>query len=372
MSRVLPRLLAALVIVGAGLVAAPAAHAGASPVQRSVDALVSRDGFPGVLASVRQPDGRTRNYTAGVADLRTGAKMPVDGRVPIASNTKMFTATVVLQLIGEGKVGLDTPVETYLPGVVRGPGIDGRTITVRHLLQQTSGLPDYDEQILADFPEGLNTYYEPYELLRAAFATKPQSAPGATFFYSNTNYILAGLVAQKASGRPIGELITERIIEPLGLRGMYWPAEGETTIRGTHPRGYLPADPPVDITEADPSQGWSAGALIGRPSDINRFLAALLGGRLLAPAQLAQMKKTVPAPDFDTVGGSRYGLGLATFALSCGGFAWTHGGTAPGYLTVVGITASGKAATVAVNSMAPNTDANQRLEQSLDTALCRG
>jgi D-alanyl-D-alanine carboxypeptidase len=84
------------------------------------------------------------------------------------------------------------------------------------------------------------------------------------------------------------------------------------------------------------------------------------------------MKKTVAAPGFDTVGGSRYGLGLATFALSCGGFAWTHGGNAPGYVTVVGITASGKAATVAVNSMARDTDANRRLERSLDIALCRG
>jgi D-alanyl-D-alanine carboxypeptidase len=115
-----------------------------------------------------------------------------------------------------------------------------------------------------------------------------------------------------ASGRPIGELITE----PLGLRGMYWPAEGETTIRGTHPRGYLPADPPVDITESDQSPAWSAGALVGRPSDVNRFLAGLLGGRLLAPAQLAEMKKTVAAPGFDSVGGSQYDLGLATFALT--------------------------------------------------------
>ncbi|MCA2218139.1 serine hydrolase domain-containing protein [Jidongwangia harbinensis] len=364
-----------------GALTVPAAHAQLTPkhrpdaVQQSVDRLVSVDKFPGVMASVRQADGRVRNYTAGVADLKTRAKMPVDGRVRIASNTKMFTATVVLQLVGEGKVKLDEPVETYLPGVVRGDGIDGRKITVRHLLQQTSGLEDYDDGMIGDdFVGALKRYYEPYDLLDIAFAIKPKSQPGEKFLYSNTNYVLAGLVAQKASGRPIGELITKRIIEPLGLRHTYWPAEGDMTIRGTHPRGYVPpmnGSPAIDITETDTSGGWAAGALTGTPSDLNRFLAALLGGKLLKPAQLKEMKKTVDAPGFDTVGGSRYGLGIATFKLSCGGVAWTHGGTAPGYITAAGVTAAGKAATVATNSLYPSEESPKHVEQSLDTALCR-
>jgi D-alanyl-D-alanine carboxypeptidase len=368
-------------VVLAGLLAAPAAHAELTAgkprpdaVQQSLDRLVSVDKFPGALASVRQANGRVRNYTAGVADLKTGAKMPVDGRVRIASNTKMFTATVVLQLVGEGKVKLDEPVETYLPGVVRGPGIDADKITVRHLLQQTSGLQDYDDVIFDPFIEALGTYFEPYELLDVAFAKKPDSAPGEKFVYSNTNYILAGLIVQKVTGRPVGEQITERIIEPLGLRDTYWPAEGETTIRGAHPRGYFPAvegEPAVDITESEPSGGWAAGALIGTPSDVNRFLAGLLGGKLLKPAQLAEMQKTVDAPGYDTVGGSRYGLGIATFNLSCGGFAWTHGGIAPGYVTSVGITSSGKAATIAVTSLIASEEPARHLDQALDTALCR-
>jgi D-alanyl-D-alanine carboxypeptidase len=325
------------------------------------------------MASVRQADGRVRNYTAGVADLTTSRRMPVDGRVRIASNTKMFTATVLLQLVGEGKVELDRPVETYLPGVVRGEGIDGREITVRHLLQQTSGLADYDDEIFADFLNALHTYHEPHDLLRVAFAKKPETRPGSTFVYSNTNYILAGLIVQEVTGRPVGEQITRRIIRPLGLRGTYWPADGETSIRGAHPRGYFPAvegKAPVDITESEPSGGWAAGALVGPPSDINRFLAALLGGKLLAPAQLAEMQRTVDAPGFDTVGGSRYGLGLATFKLSCGGFAWTHGGIAPGYVTYVGIAPSGRAASIAVTSMVAEQAAAEHLDKSLDTALC--
>ncbi|BCJ55499.1 serine hydrolase [Actinoplanes sp. NBRC 14428] len=364
----------------AGAAPAPALAAAAAhgqhrdALQRSLDGLVADDGFPGVLASVRESNGKTRTYTAGVSDLRTKAKVPENGRVRIASNTKMFTATVVLQLVGEGKIALDEPVETYLPGVVRGEGIDGRRITVRQLLQQTSGLPDYDEVLFKDFVNALDTYYEPDDLLRVAFAAEPESQPGEKFVYSNTNYILAGLVAQKVSGRPIGELITKRIIEPLGLRDTYWPGEGERTIRGPHPRGYFPAvdgKPAIDITRSEPSAGWSAGGLIGTPADLNRFFAGLLGGKLLAPAQLAEMKKTVDAPGFDTVGGSRYGLGLATFKLSCGGFAWTHGGIAPGYVTVDGITASGKVATVAVTSLITTEKAAKDVDAALDTALCK-
>lgn len=123
--------------------AAAAAAAGPDAVQQSLNALVRDDGLPAALASVQDRDVRTRTYTAGLGDLATGSKVPRDGQVRIGSNTKTFVAVVVLQLVGEGKIGLDTMVDDYLPGLVRGEGIDGRHITVRHLLQQTSGLPNY-------------------------------------------------------------------------------------------------------------------------------------------------------------------------------------------------------------------------------------
>ncbi|MEE1781358.1 serine hydrolase, partial [Streptomyces sp. SP17BM10] len=107
----------------------------------SLNALVKDDGLPAALATVKGSDGRTRNYTAGVGNLATRAKVPVDGQIRIGSNTKTFTAVVVLQLVAEGKIDLDTSVDTYLPGLLRGDGIDGRNITVRQLLQHTSGLP---------------------------------------------------------------------------------------------------------------------------------------------------------------------------------------------------------------------------------------
>ncbi|GAA2403695.1 serine hydrolase domain-containing protein [Actinomadura vinacea] len=368
---------------------ANSAHAGAPPalaanstrtpatadrVQQSLDKLVQSE-YPGALAAVRGRDGRTRHYTAGVGDVKTKAKVPVNGRVRIASNTKMFTATVVLQLVGEGKVELDAPIEKYLPNLVRGDGIDGRKITVRQILQHTSGLADYDEEIMQGFPESRHTYYEPRELLDVGMGKKALFAPGKGWSYSNTNYILAGLLIQKVTGRPVAEEITRRVIDRAGLRQTYWPAVGDQTIRGPHPKGYFaakPGEPWVDVTDIDPSTAWAAGQLISTPSDVNAFLTSLLGGGLLKPRQLEQMKTTVAAPDFDVTGGARYGLGIGTFKLSCGGFAWTHGGNAPGYSTMNAVTGDGRAATVAVTALPTSLPAAQHHAAALDTALCAG
>ncbi|MEU7829752.1 serine hydrolase domain-containing protein [Nonomuraea sp. NPDC049129] len=369
-SRLALAAVAVAALSGLGLSATPAS-ADTDAVRKSLDALVKVDKYPAALAAVRGRDGRTRNYTAGVGDLETKAKVPVDGQVRIASNTKMFTATVVLQLVGEGKIDLDSKVEKYLPKVVHGKGVDGREITVRQLLQHTSGLADYDDVLIKDYLAIQHTHYEPRELVDAGLTSK--NSPSHGWSYSNTNYILAGLIAQKVTGRPIGEQITQRIIEPLGLRKTYWPALGDQSIRGPHPKGYYAAksgDPYTDVTTMDPSMAWAAGQLISTPTDLNRFMGALLGGKLLEPEQLKQMKTTVDAPGFDSVGGSRYGLGLATFKLSCGGFAWSHGGSAPGYATANAITDDGRAATIAVTALPTELSAFKHFEAALDTALC--
>lgn len=333
------------------------------PVQQALDALVRDDHFPGALAAVREPGGRTRDYTAGVGDLATGARVPVNGQVRIASNTKMFTSTVVLQLVGEGKIGLDDSVEKYLPGIVHG-------ITVRQLLQQTSGLPDYDDVLITDYFKVQHTFYEPRQLVDAALTRPPLFAPGAGWSYANTNYVLAGLIVQQVTGRPIGEEITRRIIDRLGLRETYWPVAQD--IRRAHPHGYWPdaEGRPVDVTEMEPSMGWAAGQLISTPRDLNAFMTALLGGKLLRRAQLSAMKTLVDAPDFDTTGTARYGLGLATFDLSCGGVAWNHGGNAPGYITRNAITDDGRVATVVVTGPAMSLPAAEHVEKAVDTALC--
>ncbi|MFI6055143.1 serine hydrolase domain-containing protein [Streptomyces violascens] len=347
----------------------PPAQAQASPpIQQRLNALVTSDGFPAALAAVQDRQGHTRNYTAGVADLTTRAKVPVDGQVRIGSNTKTFTAVVVLQLVGEGKIGLDATVDTYLPDLVRGDGIDGRHITVRQVLQQTSGLPSYTND------DDLEPrYYEPRDLLDRALKHKADFAPGAKWEYSNTNYVVAGLIVQRVTGRPLAAEIDRRIIKKIGLRHTYFPAPGDPTIREPHPKGYAqdaPGAPLSDITDMDPSWAWAAGQLISTNSDLNRFFSALLeNGRLLPEAQLKQMRTTVPA-GAPFAPNTRYGLGLLSTPLSCGGVYWGHGGSFPGYETRGGATDKGRAANVAVTLQPADPKAMPRVEALVDKALC--
>ncbi|WP_018565894.1 serine hydrolase domain-containing protein [Streptomyces sp. PsTaAH-124] len=361
---------------GLALIAMAPTAASAAPrpdaVQQRLDALVQKDGMPAALATVKGRDGRSRTYTAGVGDLATGSRVPVDGQIRAGSNTKAFTAVVVLQLVAEGKIGLDASVDTYLPGLVHGDGIDGRHITVRQLLQHTSGLPDYMEApALSDFTTIQYRYFEPRELLDGALAQKARFAPGTRWEYSNTNYLVAGLLIQKVTGRPYGEEVTQRVIDRIGLRHTYVPATGETALREPHPHGYLnsgPDAPLIDYTAMDSSMAWSAGAVVSTNTDLNTFYSALLAGRLLPAAQLAQMRTTVPA---ELLGpGVRYGLGIQSRPLTCGGLVWGHGGTSVGYRTRGGVTEDGRAVDIAVTTV-PDGPAADHLTDAVDAALCR-
>ena len=362
---------AAALGTGIGVTAAmmPNASLAARPdaVQNGLNALVRPDGVPAALASVIGPGGKVRTYTAGVADLATGAKVPRDGQVRIGSNTKVFTAVVALQLVGEGKISLDAPIDTYLPGLVRGDGIDGRAITVRQLLQQTSGLPNYSNFLSEDI-----RYYQPRDLLDAALQHKADFAPGAKWEYSNTNYLLAGLIIEKVTGHALPVEIDQRVIQRIGLRHTYFPNPGEVTIRESHPEGYnqdSPGRPLVDATQWDPSWAWSAGQMVSTNTDLDRFFTELLKpGRLLPKAQLDQMRTTVPAAS-PFPAGTGYGLGLLSTPLSCGGVYWGHGGSMTGYETRGGATDDGRSANVAV-TMQPGKATQEGMDRIVDTALC--
>ncbi|MEU8954110.1 serine hydrolase domain-containing protein [Streptomyces sp. NPDC048518] len=356
-------------ILASGALTPPAAAGGgrADPVQRGLSALVGAGGSPGALAGVVGRDGRTRDYTAGVGDVVSGAGVPRDGRVRVGSNTKAFTAVVVLQLVAEGRVRLDDPVDAYLPGLVRGHGNDGRAITVRHLLQQTSGLPNYSAYLGEEV-----RYFAPRELVDIALRHESESEPGKTWKYSNTNYVLAGLIVEKVTRHSLAEEMERRVIGPAGLRHTYFPAPRDATIRGPHPKGYYRASadaPLLDVTETDPSWGWAAGQLISTDSDLNRFFTALLDGDLLPRAQLAEMRRTVPAEE--TFGpGARYGLGLVSKPLPCGGLYWGHGGSFPGYETRGGATEDGRAANVAVTRQLDDEADRARVDRVVESALC--
>ncbi|OIJ90411.1 serine hydrolase domain-containing protein [Streptomyces colonosanans] len=362
---------AAVGVMTVGALASPAASAAPASkthsVPKGLNQLVREDGVPAALASVQDRHGHTRTYTAGVGDVATGAKVPRDGQVRIGSNTKTFTAVVVLQLVAEGKVELDASVDTYLPGLLRGDGIDGRRITVRQLLQHTSGLPNYVNYLSDDI-----RFYEPGELLDLALKHEAHFAPGAKWEHNNTNYLVAGLLVQKVTGHTVAEQIDQRIVRRLGLRHTYFPAPGDATIRERHPKGYYQesaGSPLVDATEWDPSWAWAAGQMISTNSDLNRFFRALLSGRLLPKAQLDQMRTTVSAT-YPFPAGARYGLGLVSRPLSCGGVYWGHGGSMTGYETRGGITGNGRAANVAVTTQ-PSQTTKEHMDSVVDTALCR-
>ena len=341
--------------VAADTAATPAtATATATPnpvVQKQLDGLVER-GFPAALASLTQPDGGHEDYVSGVGNIDSGEDVPVDGEVRIGSNTKMFTAVVVLQLVEQGLVELDAPVENYLPGLIRGEGIDGAGITVRQLLQHTSGLPEYTNELAADLKKIQHSYMSPRDLLDLALAQPAHSAPGAQWEYSNTNYVVLGLLVEKMTQRPLFEEVTTRIIEPLGLNSTYFPAVGEQEFRGEHPSGYhMDADgKQFDATTLDPSWAWAAGQIIASPSDLNEFTRAVLDGRLLNQESLTEMQKTVPS-DGTLWPGAEYGLGLEKYPLSCGGNIWGHGGDIHGYETRNGVAEDGTAFAVAVTSL---------------------
>lgn len=347
-------------------------------LQAGVDA-VMETGTVAVVAQSTGPRG-TRYATGGVADQTTGERVRSDDRFRIASTTKTFVATVVLQLVGEARLSLDDTVERWLPGVVSGNGNDGRALTVRQLLQHTSGLYDYT----ADLPEfttksgylaGRYTTWTPEQLVATAMRHAPNFTPGAGWSYSNTNYIVAGMIVEKITGHTWNQEVTSRIIRPLGLHDTLAPTTNPW-IPGPHLHGYSTfgeAGSAIDVAPFNPSAGGAAGAMISTTADLSRFYRALLGGRLLRPAQLAAMKTTVRAPELDPAwAGVRYGLGLMEIPLSCGGTYFSHGGDIAGYTTRNGVSPDGRRAVVLNASGDGSADSSTQQAQNdlIDSELC--
>ncbi len=340
-------------------------HAG---VRAYLRRLTSDDGVPGALAEVRDRRG-SAVLTSGVADVDSQAPVHRDSRFRIGSMTKMFTATTVLQLVEEGDVRLDAPVERYLPGVVRGHGNDGRKITVRQLLQHTSRLPDFLDYLQPrDIVADPLAHHDPRDLVALALQHPPVDKPGTNWDYSNTNYLLAGMIIERVTGHTYADEVHERIVRPLRLRETYVPSE--TTIRGPHPRGYAQPGkdaPLVDITRIDPSIGGAAGGIVSSGTDLNTFLAALLGGDLLQPAELREMTRTQPTGGD---GDRAYGLGLESRSLPGGGRYWGHSGDFLGYETMAGATVDGRQATVMANLGPGSSDAqSDHIRAAVETAL---
>jgi D-alanyl-D-alanine carboxypeptidase len=318
-------------------------------LQRQLDGVVEA-GAPGVVGLVRTGE-RTWQGASGLGDLRARRPARAGDRFRIGSVTKSFVATVVLQLVGEGRLGLDDHLERWLPGLVPG----GEQSTARQLLQHTSGLYNYTD----DLPEPPRRF-RPRELVAIATGHEPLLAPGTQFSYSNTNYILAGLLVERVTGQPLAAQLQQRILQPLGLGDTELPTT-QRALAGPHVRGYAPPDEDwrvsdgpgglVDVTEMDTSWAWAAGAMVSTTTDLARFYQALLGGQLLTPELLKQMRTTVDASQAGH--GTRYGLGLEVLRLGCGVELWGHGGSLEGYGTTAFSTPDADRQLVMVTNLQP-------------------
>ncbi|WP_020668141.1 serine hydrolase domain-containing protein [Amycolatopsis nigrescens] len=365
----------AIVVVPCPAQAAPVAEDSHALTQRKLDDLVG--GSPGAPGGevVAGDHHRTWQVTSGTTEVGAQRTFQRADHVQIGSYTKTFVSTVVLQLVAEGRVRLDAPIERYLPGLVDGNGYDGNTITVRQILQHTSGIADY----LTPLPHHGGLYnpllhqrtWMPAELVREALTERPHFPPGTRWEYSNTNYTIAGMLVEKVTGRGVGDEITNRIIRPLGLAHTSYPAAGHKAMPAPHVNGYIGVRALgvwIDVTEAlnEPSYMGAAGSMVSTPDDMTAFAQALADGRLLPPAEMAEMTRFMPITVDQKADG--YGLGLYQLRLSCGGEAIGHYGGTAGFGEVTMATADGRHATVVVNSPLPALNAD--MTTVVDAALC--
>jgi D-alanyl-D-alanine carboxypeptidase len=335
----------------AGAAAAPSGHQMAvapaphridpGELRRLLDQVVAA-GAPGAAALVRNEHG-VQQAGSGLADLRTGRPMRPGLNYRVASVTKPFVATVVLQLVAEGKLSLSDTVERWLPGILP----YGDQVSVRELLNHTSGVPEYLLVPLLELYEsrqGRFRSWTPRELVALAADQPPLFRPGTTHSYSNTNYVLAGLIVEAATGRTLGQELKRRIIRPLRLGDTFFPVN-RPDIPGRNAHGYsLPLGdqgpvldgPLLDFTVYNPSLAWAAGNLVSDLDDLARFFRALLAGRLLPPGLLSEMTTTVPIGQ-----GAGYGLGLLVLQTPCGRLVG-HDGGIPGFITIVLSTEDGR------------------------------
>ncbi len=350
--------LAALASAGCGN---QAAHAPPG-VRAGLGALV-HGGAPGAVLFVRHgPESYT--IAAGVSDTAHRTPMRTGDTFRIGSITKSYTAALVMRLVAQGRIALDDPVSRYRPGLVP----NGGHISIGELLSHTSGLYNYtdDPAFVAPYLAGdLHHSWRPRELVALATAHPPLFAPGARYSYSNTNFVLLGLVLEEVTGATYGRQLRDHILRPLGLGSTSLPTDNGSppTARGYYSAGG--ASPPEDVTQLVSSFAWSAGAIVATGEDVADFYRALLAGRLVPQLQLDRME------DASGTNG-RYGLGLVPALLSCGP-AYGHNGNYPGYFVLAAGSDDGARQVVLLVNADPtmlSEAAVREMSQLFDDAFC--
>ncbi len=320
----------------------------ARDLQPQIEELMSELRVPGALIYVDVPGEGTWSTALGTDDLATNAPMKPEDHFRVGSNTKTFTGTVILQLVDEGKLGLDDPVSEYQPEVP-----NGENITIRQLLNMSSGLYNYsdDEAFNETLDEEPDKVWAPEEVIEIGFQHDPYFAPGEGFHYSNTNTVLLGMMVEQITGRPLEQEFQERLFDPLGMTGTLLPQRSSAAIPEPYSHGYMyqtnvedlstsvlegeeaeqadaSAGTPNDVTDANPSWGWAAGAGISTLRDLQIWVKALATGELLSPeTQKERLTYVSPAPSPE----ANYGLAVADFVGFIG-----HDGQIPGYNSFMG------------------------------------
>jgi len=301
----------------------PASPGADDPVAAAFEQTAAALGVPGAFALVRTPEGE-RGYAYGTTELGAASPPTEDTRFRIASNTKVFTGTVILQLVDEGRIALDDPISAYRDGIP-----NGDAITIEMLLAMRSGLADYTDtpEFAAAVDADPTRHWSPEELVALATARPARSAPGTEFHYANVNTVLLGELIEQLEGEPLARVFQERLLDPLGLDGTSYP-DGETGIPAPSSHGYLYGDPgaavadeapadagdagdeaagaPHDVTTLDPSMAGASGAIVSTARDMADWIEAVVDGGLLS----AETQEARDAA-FQAIGpGSAYGLAL--------------------------------------------------------------
>ena len=320
-------------------------------------------GATGVSALVDDGHGVGR-FAVGSARLDPPLALRPADQFRVGSITKTAVSVVALQLAEQGRLSLRDSIESWLPHVVP----NGSAITLRMLLNHTSGIFNYtdDQDFFATVLAHPYRHWSPRELVDVATSHPPVFAPGTDWSYSNTNYILVGLVLQKATGKSVADLVQQRVIRPLHLENTY--LAGTAGFRSRFAHGYAPpgllGDGYVDLSRWSPSWAWAAGALVSNAPDLARFYQSLLSGRLLSRAMLHQMTTTVSAAP-----GLGYGLGIFTADTPCGTI-WGHDGGIPGYVSIAYNNAEGTRSAVVLMPTQPDSAIVPKFQSVVLAAVC--
>jgi len=356
--------------------------------QTVVDAAAKKLMVPGAMVLLRTPQG---NFTAAVGTTELGAQTPpaANTHFRIASNTKTMTAALIVLLAQDGKLKFSDPVSTYVPDVP-----NGENITVAELLKMRSGLYGYtaDPELSAAMDADPGKAWTPQEVLAIAFRHPPQFAPDAEYEYSNTNYALLGLVAEKVGGRPLAEQFQERLFRPVGLTQTSLPAAHDTSIPAPYSHGYMyggsfyaladdpyPADmqaaakagtlQPIDYTHQNSSYATAAGGAISTADDLATWMKALVSGKVFNADYHQQWLTSRQAEDPDAPDGQKYGYGISYQRFGPNAAMFYHGGELPGFNSFMGYDPDNDVALVIWTNLTLSPDGNTTAQAMLAPVL---